>query len=400
MTARRRPSPARALVLTWLLATVACGNAGRSRETTRGDCLRSQADIADGPVIAVLTGITAADKSAELAADRERAFQTILRAGVKTKARLMVDIIGSGLSDGFLAVNAPLAGEGQNSGLRKINANCKRIAAEHRFHELFDRGGDSPIDVLTALNVLSDHLHGVPTGRRIDVVLMSSMLNGTPVLRLADARQRERNPYDLFEDVHDRGVVPDCRDWNVSVIGGGRTPDGGLEAPAAARMKDFWALFFHRCGGRLVAYQTQLTQFPLGDASIDVPAPPVEVLGDDASVITAKLPGNVLFDTAKADIRPDAEAAMNELLALARRYDRRPITVGGHTDSLGSPERNQELSERRAAAVAQWLVAHQVPKERITVIGFGSQRPVASNEDPGGRQQNRRVEVSFTGGER
>jgi len=70
------------------------------------------------------------------------------------------------------------------------------------------------------------------------------------------------------------------------------------------------------------------------------------------------------------------------------------LTVAGHTDSIGSSESNQKLSQRRADAVKKYLVDAGVPSNRLVAIGYGEARPVADNKFATGRKQNRRVELS------
>jgi outer membrane protein OmpA-like peptidoglycan-associated protein len=69
--------------------------------------------------------------------------------------------------------------------------------------------------------------------------------------------------------------------------------------------------------------------------------------------------------------------------------------VAGHTDSTGSAALNQSLSERRAQSVAAYLSSHGLASNRILTVGAGSSHPIASNDTPGGRQQNRRVELTI-----
>jgi OmpA-OmpF porin, OOP family len=70
------------------------------------------------------------------------------------------------------------------------------------------------------------------------------------------------------------------------------------------------------------------------------------------------------------------------------------ITIEGHTDNVGSAQANQELSRKRAAAVKQALVStYRIDAARLTSTGFGDTKPVAKNDTPEGRQQNRRVEL-------
>ena len=69
------------------------------------------------------------------------------------------------------------------------------------------------------------------------------------------------------------------------------------------------------------------------------------------------------------------------------------IRVSGHTDNVGNPRRNQALSEARARAVREYLVSHGIDGSRVEAVGFGDQRPVASNDTEEGRQENRRIEA-------
>ncbi len=114
-----------------------------------------------------------------------------------------------------------------------------------------------------------------------------------------------------------------------------------------------------------------------------------------------ELAADVLFDFDRADLRPEAEAVPLDLAAQVRTKLRRPrLEVEGHTDSRGSEEYNQKLSERRAEAVRAWLLRKGgFPAAAVSTRGVGERRPVAANErpdgsdDPIGRQKNRRVEI-------
>jgi outer membrane protein OmpA-like peptidoglycan-associated protein len=81
------------------------------------------------------------------------------------------------------------------------------------------------------------------------------------------------------------------------------------------------------------------------------------------------------------------------LAAFLKEYEDRSVLIEGHTDNVGSDEYNQGLSEQRAAAVQSYLVGQGIAPNRITTSGLGESRPIASNDSPTGRQQNRRVEV-------
>ena len=78
-----------------------------------------------------------------------------------------------------------------------------------------------------------------------------------------------------------------------------------------------------------------------------------------------------------------------------KEYDKTVIEVAGHTDSSGSDQYNQSLSERRAQSVAGYLGSHGVKQQRLITIGAGEAHPVASNDTEAGRAQNRRVEITI-----
>jgi outer membrane protein OmpA-like peptidoglycan-associated protein len=103
--------------------------------------------------------------------------------------------------------------------------------------------------------------------------------------------------------------------------------------------------------------------------------------------------GDVLFDAGTATLKAGAQPAIDRLAQFMRDYPERSVRIEGHTDSAGSEAANQSLSERRAQAVRAALVTHGLDAERIATLGYGEARPIADNDTPGGRQQNRRVEI-------
>ncbi len=126
---------------------------------------------------------------------------------------------------------------------------------------------------------------------------------------------------------------------------------------------------------------------PPAPAPVPAPAPEPEVLFDfDATVLFA-------FDS--ADLRTEAERELNEAAdILAERTEIILVEVAGHTDSMGPEEYNQNLSQRRASAVADYLAASGIDRDRMRVVGYGESRPRAPNDSPENRQLNRRVVLS------
>jgi outer membrane protein OmpA-like peptidoglycan-associated protein len=108
------------------------------------------------------------------------------------------------------------------------------------------------------------------------------------------------------------------------------------------------------------------------------------------TVIT--LTGGVLFASGKSTLLPDARSKLNQVAEALKNTDGQ-FLVEGHTDSRGSASVNQQLSERRAETVRNYLIERGVPPERIKAEGFGKTRPIASNRTAEGRANNRRVEV-------
>jgi outer membrane protein OmpA-like peptidoglycan-associated protein len=112
---------------------------------------------------------------------------------------------------------------------------------------------------------------------------------------------------------------------------------------------------------------------------------------DRGWILTLK--NELLFDAGGANVKPGAQRALENLAQFLKKYPDRDIAIEGFTDSTGSKEANQQLSEKRAWAVKAALVARGIESTRIDARGYGPSFPVATNETPTGRQLNRRVEI-------
>lgn len=106
---------------------------------------------------------------------------------------------------------------------------------------------------------------------------------------------------------------------------------------------------------------------------------------------------DVLFKTGRFELMPTARERLAKVSGIVLAYPSLHLQVEGHTDSVGSDEYNQTLSEKRADAVRDFLVQQGVSAESIEARGFGKAVPIASNDTPEGRQQNRRVELVLSG---
>jgi outer membrane protein OmpA-like peptidoglycan-associated protein len=107
--------------------------------------------------------------------------------------------------------------------------------------------------------------------------------------------------------------------------------------------------------------------------------------------------GDVLFNTGRSDLNPGAGRKLDQLAQFLNDHPERRIEIDGFTDSVGPDDYNQDLSRRRADAVKSALMSRGIDGSRIATQGFGKAYPVASNNDSGGRQLNRRVEVVIGG---
>ncbi|MBK6981088.1 MAG: OmpA family protein [Betaproteobacteria bacterium] len=106
---------------------------------------------------------------------------------------------------------------------------------------------------------------------------------------------------------------------------------------------------------------------------------------------------DALFDFDKSVVRADGKKSIDEALAKLQGVDVEMVIATGHTDSVGPDAYNQKLSERRAAAVKEYLVSKGIPASKITTIGKGESQPVATTKTKDGRQKNRRVDIEFKG---
>lgn len=130
-------------------------------------------------------------------------------------------------------------------------------------------------------------------------------------------------------------------------------------------------------------YERALAAIPQGD---------VNRLGD---TIVINVPSNVSFVTNSAQITPQFYATLDQIAATLNQYPQSYVDITGHTDSTGQLAYNQQLSQQRAEAVANYLVSKGVLPARIVARGVGPSQPIASNDTQAGRDQNRRVEIQI-----
>ena len=115
-------------------------------------------------------------------------------------------------------------------------------------------------------------------------------------------------------------------------------------------------------------------------------------IGDN---ITLNMPGNVTFATDSADLNTEFLDVLGGVTKVLKEFDQTVVEVAGHTDSTGTDEYNQALSERRARSVSQYFASRKISSQRLITVGMGEMRPVADNGTTEGRQMNRRVEITM-----
>jgi outer membrane protein OmpA-like peptidoglycan-associated protein len=128
-----------------------------------------------------------------------------------------------------------------------------------------------------------------------------------------------------------------------------------------------------------------------------VPDAKVERVGEG---IIVEFNSNVLFGFDKADLQADAQPTLDKLVEVLNKYPDTDIELQGHTDDTGSEKYNQQLSERRAKAVDDYLTRKGIPAKRVKIKGFGETIPKYENTSESGRAQNRRVEFLISANEK
>ena len=115
-------------------------------------------------------------------------------------------------------------------------------------------------------------------------------------------------------------------------------------------------------------------------------------MGDN---ITLNMPSSITFALNSSDLNSGFYNALDGVSLVLKEYEKTVVEVAGHTDSSGSDQYNQTLSERRAQSVASYLGSHGVKSQRLLTVGGGEAHPVASNDTEQGRSANRRVEITL-----
>ncbi len=145
-------------------------------------------------------------------------------------------------------------------------------------------------------------------------------------------------------------------------------------------------------GGAAGAYIGNYMDKQAEEIEQDIEGARVERVGEGIKITFAS---GILFDVDKSNLQAEAQKNLAELATILNKYDETKILIEGHTDATGSDDHNMDLSIRRAQSVANFLEKQTVMPTRFTVMGYGEDQPIATNENSAGRAANRRVEVAI-----
>jgi outer membrane protein OmpA-like peptidoglycan-associated protein len=177
-----------------------------------------------------------------------------------------------------------------------------------------------------------------------------------------------------------------------AVIGGaGGAVVGGLIGKAAGNTL-VGAIIGAAVGGAAGAYIGHYMDKQAEEMRKDLQGAKVERVGEGIKIT---FDSGLLFDVNKHELRDASKQNLTKLATILNKYPDTNILVEGHTDSTGTREINLPLSENRAKAVSAYLAQLNVKSARFTVMGYGPDQPVATNDTAEGRQQNRRVDIAI-----
>jgi len=204
------------------------------------------------------------------------------------------------------------------------------------------------------------------------LTLVASLLAGC-----AGATAPYRGPYETRRDKTAKGAgIGAAAGAAAAVLKGKREADEILAGAAIG------AVVGAGVGAYMDAQEEQLAR---------IPGTTVERISPDT--ILVHFDSDVLFDVDSAIVSPSARGTLDQVSRALIDHPKTALVVQGHTDSTGTEVHNQELSERRAEAVKNYLIGRGVDTARMTAVGYGEGYPVASNDTESGRQLNRRVDL-------
>ena len=192
-----------------------------------------------------------------------------------------------------------------------------------------------------------------------------------------------------------------CASWSKTAKGGTIGAAGGAVVGAAvgkaAGNTLVGAITGAALGGAAGAYIGHQMDKQAEEMNRDLQGAKIERVGEGIKIT---FDSGLLFDVDKYDLRPASKDNLTKLATILNKYPDTNIIIEGHTDSTGSLDHNMTLSENRAKAVSAYLAMQNVQSSRFTVMGYGPDQPVASNDTPEGRQLNRRVDIGIIANEK
>ena len=145
-------------------------------------------------------------------------------------------------------------------------------------------------------------------------------------------------------------------------------------------------------GGAAGAYIGNYMDKQAAEMERDLEGAKVERIGEGIKIT---FDSGLLFDVDRSELKPASKQNLTDLAVILNKYPDTNILLEGHTDATGTSEHNMDLSKRRSQSVANYLAMQKVMEPRFTIMGYGEDQPIASNETSEGRAQNRRVEVAI-----
>jgi outer membrane protein OmpA-like peptidoglycan-associated protein len=145
-------------------------------------------------------------------------------------------------------------------------------------------------------------------------------------------------------------------------------------------------------GGAAGAYIGNYMDKQAAEMEKDLEGARIERIGEGIKIT---FDSGLLFDVDKSDLKQASRDNLTNLAVILNKYPDTNILLEGHTDATGTSDHNLDLSKRRAQSVANYLAGQKVMEPRFTIMGYGEDQPIASNETTDGRAQNRRVEVAI-----
>jgi outer membrane protein OmpA-like peptidoglycan-associated protein len=220
----------------------------------------------------------------------------------------------------------------------------------------------------------NQHTHGLRPASLVALSLVAALTGG--LLSGCAAIQR-RDPYETQHDKTAKGAgIGAAAGAAAAILKGEREADEILAGAAIGAV----------IGGGIGAYmdhqEERLTR---------IPGTTVERVSED--VILIHFNSDLLFNVDSAALSGSSQGTLQQVGQVLLDYPKTAVVIQGHTDATGSEQHNQELSERRAQAVENFLIGRGIDRSRMTAVGYGETLPVASNDSEYGRQQNRRVDI-------